>query len=74
MLGFSWLIVLGNLNHLYSAKVRVLVGWSQLLALLLDYRFRFTTLAEKALDVFGVWNFRYFDQLFCTQKSKPYMC
>jgi hypothetical protein len=45
MLGFSWLMILGNMNHLYSAKIRVIIGWAQLMSLLLEYRFRFTVLS-----------------------------
>lgn len=75
MLGFSWLFILGNLNRLYSSKIRCMVTFCQLTSLLLDYRYRFTSLTENALKVLSVWNFRYFDTLFCSQqKSKPYQC
>ena len=45
MIAFSWLFILGNINHIYSAKIRVMVTFSQLLSLLLDYRFRFSNLS-----------------------------
>lgn len=44
MLAFTWLIILGGFNHLYSAKIRVMITWAQLISLLLDYRYRFTVL------------------------------
>lgn len=75
MLGFSWLSILASLNHVYSAKIRALVSFMQITSLLLDYRYRFTSVAQKGLEIMSVWNFRYFNTLICTNlKSKPYSC
>lgn len=29
---------------------------------------------EWAVDIFGVWNFSYFNNISCNSKSKPYLC
>jgi hypothetical protein len=74
MIGFSWVIIIGSISHIYSHKIRALITFLQLTSLLLDYRYRLSSLSEYALNVFSVWNFRYFNTLVCTDKSKPYQC
>jgi hypothetical protein len=64
-IALCWLFVLANLNHLYSTKARSLVLFSQLIALLLEYRYRFNHLTESSLDVLSAFNFSYMNDLIC---------
>ncbi len=73
-IGLHYLIIVLTINRVLSIKLKKIIDFCQVVALIIYYRYVQTEIATRGLKILDAFNFSYLTNLVCTQSGPPYNC